>query len=91
VFVSAATIWEAMVKSGLGRLDIGDADLVDEIGANEFEDLAISASHARDAALLAPLHRDPFDRMLIAQARAESLCVVTRDGIFERYGVEILW
>ena len=92
VFVSAASIWEASVKSRLGRLDLKkDADLVAEIAGNEFEELAISARHARQAAALPPHHRDPFDRMLIAQATMEELRVVTRDPVFARYGVATLW
>jgi len=91
VFVSAASIWEAAVKSHLGRLDVEAADLVAEIGANDFEELPISASHAQRAGSLPPHHRDPFDRMLVAQAQSESLRLVSRDPVFGLYEVETVW
>ena len=91
VLVSAATIWEIEIKRSLGRLDAGDANLVAEIGANDFGELPIRAFHAEEAAALPPHHGDPFDRMLIAQAHAEGLVCVTRDPVFDTYGVETLW
>jgi len=90
VFVSAATAWEAAIKAALGRLQIPDtieAGVVD----SGFEKLPISFSHAESAAHLPPHHADPFDRMLVAQARAEGLTLVTHDRRLAPYEIEILW
>jgi len=90
VFVSAATAWEAAIKAALGRLQIPDtieAGVVD----SGFEKLPISFSHAESAAHLPPHHADPFDRMLVAQARAEGLTLVTHDRRLAPYAIEILW
>ena len=90
VFVSAATAWEAAIKAALGRLQIPDtieAGVVD----SGFEKLPISFSHAESAARLPPHHADPFDRMLVAQARAEGLTLVTHDRWLAPYEIEILW
>jgi PIN domain nuclease of toxin-antitoxin system len=91
VMVSAATIWELEIKRALGRLDVGETDLAVEIVANEFGELPVRASHAVEAARLAPHHSDPFDRMLVAQARTEGLVCVTTDPAFAAYGTAILW
>ena len=90
VFVSAATAWEAGIKAALGRLHIPDrieAGVID----SGFEKLPISFPHAEAAAQLPPHHADPFDRMLVAQARAEGLTLVTHDRRLAKYDVEILW
>jgi PIN domain nuclease of toxin-antitoxin system len=89
VFVSAASIWEAGIKAALGKLTL-DVDLAHEAVREGFEPLAIQLEHARDAAALPPHHRDPFDRMLIAQARAEGLTLVTRDLSLAAYDVVLL-
>jgi len=91
VLVSAATIWEIEIKRALGRLEAGSADLVDEIEANRFSELPVRASHAAAAARLPRYHDDPFDRMLIAQSLLQGLACVTRDRVFERYGVARVW
>lgn len=91
VHVSAATIWELTIKASLGRITLGDADLVAEIAANEFLELPITARHADLAGRLPKEHDDPFDRMLVAQARLEGLTCVTRDRAFQAYGVAALW
>jgi PIN domain nuclease of toxin-antitoxin system len=88
-FVSAATLWEIGVKRHLGKLDAPDVTtaLVTDEG---FLALPISLEHAERAASLPPIHRDPFDRMLIAQAALESLRLVTLDNRFADYGAELL-
>jgi len=91
VIVSAATIWELEIKRRLGRLDVGGADLVAEIGENGFLELPVTGAHARDAAALPRHHADPFDRMLVAQCVAQGAHCVTRDPIFRAYGVPCLW
>jgi len=90
VFVSAATAWEASIKAALGRLDLPDTV---EAGVLEsgFEPLPIVFAHAELAARLPQHHHDPFDRMLIAQARIEGLTLVTHDSWMEPYGVSVIW
>ncbi len=89
VHVSAATVWELAIKAALGRLDTGGADLADEIAANGFVELPITARHAAQSGGLPRHHDDPFDRMLIAQAQSEELVLVTRDPAFGVYEVAI--
>lgn len=90
VFVSAASAWEAAIKVSLGRLELPDT-IEAGVLASGFERLLITFSHAERAASLPSHHRDPFDRMLIAQAQAEGLTLVTHDRLLEAYDVEILW
>lgn len=90
VHVSAATVWELSIKASLGKLDLDGADLVEEIQENTFLELPMTARHSQAAATLPRHHDDPFDRMLIAQARIEGLTIVTRDPAFRAYGVAIL-
>jgi PIN domain nuclease of toxin-antitoxin system len=90
VFVSAASAWEAAIKASLGRLELPDT-VEAGVLASGFEKLLISFSHGEQAARLPLHHRDPFDRMLVAQARAEGLTLVTHDRLLEPYDVEILW
>jgi PIN domain nuclease of toxin-antitoxin system len=89
VFVSAASAWEIAIKRALGRLEAPD-DLGDAIEAVGFAELPITIGHALAVERLVRHHRDPFDRMLIAQALVEGLTIVTRDARFEPYGVPIL-
>jgi len=89
VAVSAASIWEASVKEALGKLHTPEP-LVEVVADDGFRPLAISFEHAARAAELPPHHRDPFDRMLIAQAQIEGLTIVTHDAQFARYDVPIL-
>lgn len=89
VLVSAATVWEIAIKRAARRLDAPD-DLLDAISANSFDTLSISATHALAAGQLPPHHSDPFDRMLIAQARTEALTLVTVDQRFSTYDIDLL-
>jgi PIN domain nuclease of toxin-antitoxin system len=90
VFVSAASAWEAAIKVALGRLRIPDT-LEAGVIESGFEKLPINFTHAEDAAQLPPHHNDPFDRMLIAQAAAEGLTLVTHDRRLQPYGIDIMW
>ncbi|HJY80191.1 MAG TPA: type II toxin-antitoxin system VapC family toxin [Candidatus Binatia bacterium] len=90
VHVSAATIWEIAIKAQLGKIDPGTDRIDQEIPANDFVELPISAQHALRAGNLLPHHNDPFDRMLIAQAQIEDLIVVTHDTVFRSYEIKIL-
>ena len=89
VFISAATIWEAAIKERLGKLD-GARHLAEQVRGQNMTELPISFRHAAAAAALPPHHRDPFDRMLVAQALCESLTFVTRDERAALYGVTLL-
>jgi PIN domain nuclease of toxin-antitoxin system len=87
IFVSAASAWEISIKAALGRLEIELDNLEDAIVRNGFRPLPIGLRHAVTAGRLDNIHRDPFDRMLIAQASVEELRVVSHDRVFERYGL----
>lgn len=89
VYVSAATIWEVAVKQAIGKLP-QPARLPERIQESGFRPLPVTADHAIVAARLPLTHRDPFDRMLVAQAQVEELTLVTRDENCRRYTVEIL-
>ena len=94
ILVSAASAWEIATKVRLGRLTSA-TDLARDFGgylANEsFEPLVITVQHATRAGLLPGPHKDPFDRMLVAQAQAEELAVISSDSVFDGYGVERIW
>lgn len=87
VLVSSASIWEISIKTALGRLEIELDDLESAIARNGFRSLPIGVRHALTAGRLPSVHRDPFDRMLVAQASVEELRVVSHDRVFERYGL----
>jgi PIN domain nuclease of toxin-antitoxin system len=89
VFVSAATIWEIRIKHALGKLEIPD-NFRKVLEQQAFEMLSISADHAHIIGELPAHHRDPFDRMLIAQALFEGFTLVTRDSRFKRYKVSTI-
>ena len=89
VKVSAASAWEVAIKMAIGKLRLA-ASFVDGLRDSEFEELPVTFEHAARAALLADLHRDPFDRMLIAQSFVEGLTIVTGDEIFAKYGAAVL-
>lgn len=88
--VSAVSIWELEIKKALGKLAI-EADLSERIVASGFRPLPITFEHGVAAANLPLHHRDPFDRMLVAQARLEGLTLVTGDARLRRYDVAVLW
>jgi PIN domain nuclease of toxin-antitoxin system len=90
VFVSAASAWEIAIKSALGKI-VARATLAEAIRDYGFEPLPISVEHGDAVRELPPHHRDPFDRMLIAQALTEGLIIVTRDPWFAQYGVSVTW
>jgi len=89
-FVSSASIWEAAIKAGLGKLDIDVGRLVRSIGASGIRELPVSAVHGAAVRDLPPHHRDPFDRLLVAQARHEPLQLVTADAQLARYGLSLV-
>ncbi len=88
VFVSAATTWEITIKQALGK--VGPADLPERVAGGELRELPITSRHAIQAGRLPLIHRDPFDRMLVAQAQCEGLTLVTRDAGIQKYDVALL-
>ena len=93
LYVSAATVWEMAIKASLGRLVLPstvEAYLTEKV-AKGYRMLPVTWTQAAAVQQLPLHHRDPFDRLLIAQARAERCPVVTRDRLFRKYGVEVIW
>lgn len=94
IFVSAASAWEITTKHRLGKLPGVTAivaDLEDVIASQSFIGLPVSVRHGQTGGALPGPHRDPFDRMLIAQAMVDRLILVSNEKVFEAYGVERLW
>jgi PIN domain nuclease of toxin-antitoxin system len=89
VYVSAATIWEIEIKRALGRLQ-APGDMIERVDESGFERLPITFEHAREAGRLPLLHGDPFDRILVAQARAEGMTLASADAVLQRYDVAVL-
>jgi PIN domain nuclease of toxin-antitoxin system len=91
--LSFASIWELLIKAGLGKLALPTPHtsyIFKQMDKNRLSYLGIRASHFTELESLPPLHRDPFDRMLVAQARAEGLPVATVDPALRRYGIKVL-
>ena len=94
VLVSAASAWEICTKVRIGKLPSGQAlsdDFAGFLQRNYFEPLAITIEHGRLAGRLKGAHKDPFDRMLAAQAIVEDVQLVTNDSAFAGFGVRVLW
>lgn len=85
IYVSSASIWEASIKAGIGKLDVDVAELVIQIKASGFQELPITARHAATVRTLPALHNDPFDRLLVAQAICEPLRFLTHDNKLTGY------
>lgn len=94
IFLSAASGWEMAIKAKLGKLCLpGDpvSFIAEQIAVNGFDSLPVQMSHALFVYALPSYHRDPFDRLLVAQAKLENLCLLTADPQMARYPVEIVW
>lgn len=91
--ISAASVWEMAIKSSLGRLSLPGPlrDYLAEKGAEGFDLLPVDWLHAAAVERLPFHHRDPFDRLLVAQALVEGLPIVTRDRVFRKYGAKVVW
>ncbi|MDB5970673.1 MAG: PilT protein domain protein [Hydrocarboniphaga sp.] len=85
VFVSAASLWEMAIKASLGKLDVDSARLEQKLAEAGFQQLPVSWRHTLKLRELPPLHRDPFDRMLVAQAMSEPLRLLTHDSALVGY------
>lgn len=86
IFVSPVSAWEISIKKATGELDVPD-NLYEEIKLHRFTELKINFDHAQLAGSLPDIHKDPFDRMLIAQAMIEKLTLITRDKQISKYDV----
>ena len=94
ILVSAASAWEIATKVRLGKLPAAvdlAADFTGHLEREGFQMLAISWDHAVRAGLLPGPHKDPFDRMLVAQAQAENLLLLSNEDLFDSYGIRRLW
>ena len=94
IFVSAASAWEITAKHRIGKLPEAEVlalDVTGNIADQGFGELAITVDDAERAGRLAGLHRDPFDRMLIAQALARNLVIASSDRVFDGYAISRLW
>lgn len=94
LFWSAASSWEVAVKYALGRLPLPETPeklLLEELARNHVDSLPITDLHALRAGQLPRHHRDPFDRMLIAQAQIESMALLSNDRQCSLYAVEVIW
>lgn len=89
IFISAVVIWEIRIKQALGKLEI-PPDFRQVLERQPFETLSVTVEHAHAVADLPAIHRDPFDRMLVAQARVEGLTIVSRDPVFEQYNIPLI-
>lgn len=89
IFLSPVSLWEITIKQAAGKL-AGPADLAERVRDMAFRELPVTHTHAIAAARLPPHHRDPFDRMLVAQATIEGLKLVSRDTSIALYDVDIL-
>lgn len=86
VYVSAASIWEVSIKSSIGKLAASPREVLAGIEPAGFSLLSITGEHAAKVAELPPLHKDPFDRMLLAQASVEPMLLLTNDALLGSYG-----
>jgi PIN domain nuclease of toxin-antitoxin system len=92
VYASAASIWEISIKSVLGKLEADPNEVIAGVEPAGFNHLSIVASHAAKVVELPPIHKDPFDRLLVAQARFEPIILLTDDQVLGGYGdfVEVI-
>lgn len=89
VYVSAATWWEIAIKVGIGKLEADVSELRQAARESGFADLPVSGAHAEYLAKLPLVHKDPFDRMLVAQAQSEPMHLLTSDGLLASYGANV--
>lgn len=89
VYVSAVSPWEIAIKQSLGKLE-GPEDLAERVRDSQFTGLPITAGHGVRAGRLPTHHRDPFDRILVAQAQIEGMTLVTRDKWIPQYEVRVM-
>ncbi len=91
VYVSAVNTWELVIKASLGRVDLPFAELSDVIEETGFTELPVTILHTLRVRDLPNHHRDPFDRLLVAQALAEEMTLVSADAVVQSYPVTVMW
>ncbi len=94
VLVSAATAWELTTKVRIGKLPVAEQfarKFREKVKGLGFQELAVTVEHGQRAGLLAGAHKDPFDRMLIAQALTENMPIVSNERLFDQYHVRRVW
>jgi PIN domain nuclease of toxin-antitoxin system len=94
ILFSAVSAWEIVVKAGIGRLAVPDNlenYIPEQVSRNRFEVLPISITHALRVSRLPNHHKDPFDRMLVAQAQVEKVTILTGDAQIARYPIRVAW
>jgi PIN domain nuclease of toxin-antitoxin system len=93
LYLSVASVWEMLIKCGLGKLPLpkpASGYILKQMEKNRVEMLTIRAAHLTQLESLPPIHRDPFDRMMVAQASAEGMPIMSADPALRRYGVRVL-
>ena len=93
LYLSVASVWEMLIKCGLGKLPLpkpASRYILKQMEKNRVEMLTIRAAHLTQLESLPPIHRDPFDRMMVAQASAEGMPIMSADPALRRYGVRVL-
>lgn len=90
VFVSAVTAWEIAIKKATGKLTLPQGNYLDELRVHRFTALDITSEHALAVEYLPHYHKDPFDRLLIAQAQIEKLVLVTSDARIKQYAIQMI-
>lgn len=94
LFLSAASGWEISIKCRIGKLSLGEAPEIfvsRHLTANAIQPFPVRMEHALRVFSLPPLHRDPFDRLLVAQSQLEGMPLVTADPLLSQYGIEVRW
>jgi PIN domain nuclease of toxin-antitoxin system len=92
ILVSVVSFWEIALKTQAGKLELSrEFSFPGQLRANGFRGLDLQTAHVEELLRLPMRHKDPFDRMLIAQARAEDIPIVSADGIIRKYDVKVLW
>ena len=94
IFLSTASAWEIVIKVRLGKLHLEESPEIyipSRLTMNKFESLSIQMVHALQVIYLPDLHRDPFDRIIIAQSQVEKLPIITVDSLITQYPVDVIW
>lgn len=90
IYFSAVNVWEVAIKKGLGRIDIDMSEFEQKLAKTGFESLSVTLPHAFEVERLPNHHKDPFDRMLVAQSRVEPMRLLTHDQVLVQYGNHII-
>lgn len=89
-YFSAASVWEIAIKAALGKIRVDPGEMIAALGHGGIRELPVTAGHAAQVFSLPHLHRDPFDRLLVAQCAVESMRLLTVDHALSRYGASVI-